>query len=177
MMHANVSFWLIPAQEDRVFFQNTINTLAQQHNAPRFVPHVTIYSGHSAQDENPLDIIDKATQDVHSVSLHVDTIMYSDEFTKTLFVRFHPADILTTISEAMRKMSAQPSGFVLNPHLSLIYKHMSERAKKALATGIRLPKSEVRFHEVWAITSPHTTQTAADVTRWDVVCRKQLQRQ
>ncbi|NEQ22951.1 MAG: cyclic phosphodiesterase-like protein, partial [Microcoleus sp. SIO2G3] len=52
-MKTKVSFWLIPSDEDRSYFQEIINTLAQEYDAPAFTPHVTIYSGEYAQEESP----------------------------------------------------------------------------------------------------------------------------
>lgn len=81
-------------------------------------------------------------QGVQSFSLSVDKLLYTDEFIKTLFVQFHTSSILTKISLTLRSSSSQPSEFVLNPHLRLIYKQMSEDTKKKLTPWLSLPKSE-----------------------------------
>ncbi len=174
-MKTKVSFWLIPSEEDRAFFQEIIDTLAQEYDAPAFTPHVTIYSGEYAADESPAELIEKATQEVQSFSLTVDKLLYTDEFTKTLFVQFHQSEILTKISESIRNRSQKPSEFVLNPHLSLIYQQMSESTKKNLTTSLILPKSEVYFNEVTAISTPERVQKREDVDIWKVISTKKLQ--
>ena len=93
-----VSFWLVPAAEDRRFLQDLIDTLARTHAAPTFTPHVTIYSGVWTQTDNVLDIMDHAARSAPRICLQVDTIRYSAAFTKTLFVQFHPSSTLRTIS-------------------------------------------------------------------------------
>jgi hypothetical protein len=74
----------------------------------------------------------------------------------------------------MRRFSAQPSAYRLDPHLSLLYKNMGDPEKHRLAATIQLPMTEVSFDAVWANTSVGGTRTAEDVKRWEVVCRHPL---
>ena len=173
-MKTKVSFWLIPSEEDRAFFQGIIDTLSQEYDAPDFTAHVTIYSGEFAPDESVASLIEKATQGVEPFSLKVDKLLYSDEFTKTLFVQFQPSVILSKISEIIRSNSLKPSSFVLNPHLSLIYKQMDEATKKKLTTSLTITRSEVVFNEVKAISTPEKVQSRADVESWKVICASKL---
>jgi hypothetical protein len=170
-----VSFWLIPSEEDKEFFQEIIDTLSQEYDAPAFTPHVTIYSGEYTPDESTAELIEKATQDVQGLSLKVDKVLYTEEFTKTLVVQFHPDAILSRISETLGRRAKKPSDFELNPHLSLIYQHLSEEIKKNLMTSISLPKSEVFFNEVRAISTPEKVQGREDVESWKVICNRKLQ--
>mgnify|MGYP004474441731 CR=1 FL=1 len=174
-MVTKVSYWLIPSQEDRAFFQDIIDTLAREYDAPSFTPHVTIYSGDSAANESPDELIKQAIQGVQPFSLRSDRILYSQEFTKTLFVQFQPNSILSQISQSLQSSSKNSSDYALNPHLSLIYKQMSEETQKDLTTSLTLPKSEVVFDEVMAISSPERTQTRDDVESWQVICVRKLQ--
>lgn len=174
-MTTKVSFWLIPSQEDRAFFQEIIDTLSQEYDAPVFTPHVTIYSGEYESDESPPALLERAIQGVQQVSLKVAQLLYSDEFTKTLFVQFHSSEILSKISEVIESSSKKPSGYTLNPHLSLIYKQMSAETKKKLVNSLSLPKTEVLFDEVTAISSSERVQRREDVESWKVIFTKKLQ--
>ena len=174
-MVTKVSYWLIPSQEDRAFFQDMIDTLAREYDAPSFTPHVTIYSGDSAPDESPDQLIAQAIQGVRPFSLKSDRILYSQEFTKTLFVQFQPNSTLSQISQSLQSSSKNPSDYTLNPHLSLIYKQMSEETKENLTNSLTLPKSEVLFDQVMAISSPERTQTREDVESWNVICVMKFQ--
>ncbi len=104
-MKTKVSFWLIPSEEERAFFQKIIDTLSQEYDALSFTPHVTIYSGEYAPDESPAELIEKATQGVQSLSLKVDKLLYTGEFTKTLFVQFQSSEILRKISQNLQSSS------------------------------------------------------------------------
>jgi len=173
-MPRHVSYWLVPVATERAVFQELIETLASTHDAPRFVPHVTIYSGASPADEHPADILARSTQQVHRVRLQIDRILATEAFTKTLFVQFHPLTRLRQMTEAMRRLSLQPSAYALNPHLSLMYKTLSQPEARRTAATIQLPMAAVSFDEVGAIVSLGTTRTAEDVRRWQVVWRQRL---
>ena len=115
-LKTKISFWLIPSEDDKAFFQKIIDNLAQEYNAPTFTPHVTIYSGEYAPDESPAELIEKAGREVQSFSLKVDKLLYTDSFTKTIFVQFHQNVILSKISDTLQRSSKIPSEFALNPH-------------------------------------------------------------
>jgi Cyclic phosphodiesterase-like protein len=170
----HMSYWLVPAAAERSFWQQLIDTLGRTYNAPAFVPHVTIYSGASAPQDNPLEIMTQATRDLHGIRLQVDRILYTEAFTKSLFVQFHPSAQLSGVTEALRRLSAQPSAYVLDPHLSLLYKHLPAHEKHQLAATIELPTPEIFFDAVWANASSGVTRTAEDVRRWQVVERHRL---
>ena len=173
-MPHHMSYWLVPAAAERPFWQQLIDTLGRTYNAPAFVPHVTIYSGAGAPQDNPLEIMTQATRDLHGIRLQVDRILYTEAFTKSLFVQFHSSAQLSRVTEALRRLSAQPSAYVLDPHLSLLYKHLPAHEKHQLAATIELPTPEIFFDAVWANASSGVTRTAEDVRRWQVVERHRL---
>ncbi len=173
-MKIKVVFWLIPSEEDRAFFQEIIDTLAQEYDAPTFTPHVTIYSREYTPDESLSELIENATQGIQKFNLSVDKLLYTDEFTKTLFVQFHTNRLLTKISETLKNSSKKSSQFNLNPHLSLIYKEMNEETKINLTTSLAWKKSEVCFDEVRAISTPERVKTREDVESWKVTCRRKF---
>ncbi|HEY9830412.1 MAG TPA: hypothetical protein V6D26_07530 [Stenomitos sp.] len=174
-LKTKVSFWLIPSQEDRAFFQGIIDHLAQEYDAPVFMPHVTIYSGEYTPEESPSELLENAIQGIQNFSLRVDQLLYTDQFTKTLFVQFDQNPILTQISKTLHNRSKYPSEYVLNPHMSLIYQYLNEEIKKNLITQLSLPKSEICFNEVRAISTQNQVKGWEDVVSWEVIDIKQLQ--
>jgi hypothetical protein len=82
----------VPAAEPRAYFQDLIETLARSHEAPWFVPHVTIYSGESPASEDPHAVITQSTGGVQEVELQIDTVLYTHLFSKSLFVQFHHSE-------------------------------------------------------------------------------------
>jgi len=163
----NISFWLIPG--DRLFFQEMIDRLAEKYDAPPFVPHVTIYSGKYASELAIAPLLKTATQHTSLFSLTVDRILYSEQFTKTVFVQFQPNEILKQLSESFQQQALEPHSYTLNPHLSLIYQVLDPVEKQQLAEQIKVPSLEISFDEVRAIATPGQTQTKADVESWQEI--------
>ncbi|NES21644.1 MAG: cyclic phosphodiesterase-like protein [Symploca sp. SIO3E6] len=176
MVNTKISFWLIPSKEDRAFFQRIIDNLAQEYDAPSFTPHVTIYSGEYTPDDNPVALIEESIKEVKSFSLKVENLGYTEEFTKTLFVQFLPCATLSHISENIRSSSSKPSNYILNPHLSLIYRQLNKTIKKNLTDSLSLNKSDVLFDEVQAISTPALIKTKEDVASWQTICTRKLQK-
>ena len=162
-MNQKVAFWLIPAAADRKFFQATIDRLAQSYAAFSFTPHVTIYWGEFASNEFLSEILEQAVRGISAFSLQCDRILSTDQFTKTLFVQFHPSTTLSQITETIRSQSKHPSDFTLNPHLSLMYKHLNADVKQTIAATISLPRAEVLFDEIQVLLTPDTAQTQTDI--------------
>ncbi|PYL56482.1 MAG: hypothetical protein DMF31_12420 [Verrucomicrobia bacterium] len=82
-----IAYWLIPAEPAHSFFQGAINDLARRYHAPLFVPHVTIHVGANHFDAAEL-VLPKAARECQSITVKALGIDHSDEFIKTLFVRF-----------------------------------------------------------------------------------------
>jgi len=176
IVNTKISFWLIPSEEDKAFFQRIIDNLAQEYDAPSFTPHVTIYSGEYTPDDNPAEVIEQSIKDIKSFSLKVEKLGYTEEFTKTLFVQFAPSATLSKISETIRSSLSKPSKYILNPHLSLIYRQLNETIKKNLTNSLDLNKSEVFFNEVRAISTPALIKSKEDVENWQTICTRKLQK-
>lgn len=172
-MSQKVAFWLIPAAADREFFQEIIDRLARDYDAFSFLPHVTIYWGEFSSDESPTEILEQAIQGIRSFSLQCDRILYTDQFTKSLFVQFHPSAVLSQIAAAIRSR-ATPSDFTLNPHLSLMYNHVGEAVKQRLAQTIHLSRTQVLFDEIQVLLTPDTAQTRSDIENLKLIWRKKI---
>src|SRR5450631_130249 len=100
----NFAFWLIPATKEQRFFSTLIGHLALRFEAPVFEAHLTLHGG-DVSETTALDALRKVPAR-SSYELEVDAIEVSEQFTKTLFVRFRTSDELnqlrTTIGAALR---------------------------------------------------------------------------
>lgn len=158
-----LAFWLIPAEPYKSCFAELINVLATKFDAPVFEPHVTIHATHL---EPVLIDIARALHGVHPITLHFRRIAFSSQFTKTLFVEFAPSETLSSLSRELKNLAPNPSGYVLEPHLSLIYKTLTESEKAVLADAFAAPFSEVLFDEIKVITGNPTVTRSEDVASW-----------
>ena len=168
-----LTYWLIPAEPARAYFQSVIRDLARRFDAPVFEPHVTLY-GTDAVGDDPAKVLAAALANVKPYRLSIAGIDFSAKFTKTLFVQFRPDAGLTELSQKLRAASLSQRDYELNPHLSLIYKTMPAETKIEIKEALRLPFEEVRFDSVKAILTPAKIESREDVERWRVVASECL---
>jgi hypothetical protein len=162
-----IVYWLIPARPERELFRQLTRILARQFDAPRFEPHLTLCL--ALQDRrSPAKILRQLK--AKSVRLRVRGIGYSSKFTKTLFVRFPPAKSLDRLVADLVG-AVKP---VLDPHMSLVYKSLPARAKRELASTLKLPIRKVEFDVIKAVCCPFPTKSRADVKAWRVIATKSL---
>ncbi len=165
----------MPADPARMFLQGLIEKLARQYDAPVFEPHVTVHVGanHADAAEKALS---RASRECQRINLKPRGVDHSDEFIKTLFMRFAPDKKLQRLNAITRATAQDPVRYQLNPHLSLLYKKIPAAARRALADSIRVPFSEVTFDALKAVRCVSPTKGRADVEAWQVTATKELPR-
>jgi hypothetical protein len=168
-----ITYWLCPAEPARSHFAALIRELAGRFDAPVYEPHVTIYVT-GAKGQRPGEILGKVLPKQRAYCLRVTALDYSDKFTQTLFVRFGRDAGLARLGDDLRRMSASQSDYELNPHLSLLYKTMNPKTKRALAGSIRLPFGDATFDTVKAVLSPGRIESPEDVESWRVVAEAKV---
>jgi len=168
-----IAYWLIPSEPEHSFFQRIINDLARRCDAPVFEPHVTIHVGadHADAAENALG---HAARECKLIGLTPLGIDQSDEFIKTLFVRFAMSAGLRQINDIIRQAANDLSQYELKPHLSLLYKNLAATTRRELAASINLPLSEVTFDAIKAVRCVSPTESGADVEAWHIVAAASL---
>lgn len=160
MAESLVVLWLAPAEPARSFFQETIDRLAREEEAPSFAPHLTLGFGSASQ----LPGVSAAP-----LELPVRTLAVSEKFTKTLFVRFSETPELVALRDSL---GMEAAGF--DPHLSLLYKEMPLVAKEQLAASISLPFASVLFDRIEAVRCPDGPVTPENIPTWEVIASRPL---
>lgn len=168
-----IAYWLRPSEPARSFFQQIVKDLAHRYDAAVFEPHVTVHVA-SDQANAAEHALRKAAWQVKPVTLTALRIEQSDEFIKTLFVQFAMTAELGQINEIIRRAANDSSRYNLNPHLSLLYKHLPAATRDQLATSIALPFSEVTFDSLQAVRCISPTTTSADVHAWELIATTML---
>jgi 2'-5' RNA ligase len=168
-----ITYWLIPAEPTRSHFASVISDLAARFDAPIFEPHMTVYAATMAS-ENEAASLARVVADSPTYSLRIGGVAHSDEFTKTVFVQFHPSEALSRLSANFREASSIKDEYQFNPHLSLIYKKMPPARKAEIATKVSLPFEEVLFDSAQAVVIPADIKSRGDVEAWRVVATQKL---
>lgn len=166
-----LAFWLMPAGEAKQFFVSLVRELAGRFHAPLFEPHVTLQATEAQADKATSRRLREICASGMPIDLEIERIDFSPQYTKTLFVRFHPSAPASALSKALSSGSA---GYEFNPHLSLLYKELPEDVKRETAAGIRVPFPRAQFDAVKVISTPAAIATAAGVEAWQTVAECQL---
>jgi hypothetical protein len=163
-----IAYWLIPSEPAHSFFQRIINDLARRYDAPVFEPHVTIHVG-ADRAEAAKNALGDAARECKLIGLTPLGIDQSDEFTKTLFVRFAMSAELRKTNDIIREAANDSSRYGLKPHLSLLYKNLATENRRELVASISVPLAEVTFDAIKAVRCVSPTKSGADVETWDIV--------
>jgi 2'-5' RNA ligase len=168
-----LTYWMIPAEPARSHFASVIRDLAARFDAPVFEPHMTVHATTLGKEDGAA-VLEQVVADCPEYSLRLSGVGHSDEYTKTVFVQFHPSEALSRLSVNFREASSLKDEYELNPHVSLIYKTMPPEMKAEIAHSVRLPFEEVRFDSAWAVISPADIKSREDVEAWRVVATQKL---
>lgn len=158
-----IAFWLLPSAADREIIRSLVVDLAQRCDAPAFEPHVTLQAG-DFEEATALRCLDEIG--FGAVDLEVRSIRFSDAFTKTVFVQFAPSADAAELSAQIGNALGAAGAYQFDPHLSLIYKSMSDSQKRSIALEVALPFTRVRFDAVRLIAGAAHTRTRQDVESW-----------
>ena len=168
---AIIAYWLVPAKPERELFGDLIPILAYELRGPRFEPHVTIFSAPQDQ-QSPREIL--AEIKAEPLYLKVRGISALAEYRNALFVRLSPTKALERLVAQLRRATGSPAKAPIDPHLSLLYKHLPASVRRQLAASLKLPFSQILFDSIQAVRCSSPVQSRADVEAWRVIARKSL---
>ena len=162
--------WLVPAAgpvRDRL--AGVIARLAAEHAAPVFAPHITMAGVVESSADAAARVLERLLAGVPPFEVTLTRFGHEPEFFRSLYLRAEPFARLTALHQAgQRAWGLDPAPY--RPHLSLLYSHLPEEGKPAIADalGLALPVTiRVDAAEIWA-------DFRDDVTRWRRVAQVPL---
>lgn len=168
LCHFEHSFWLIPAEPLAGQLRAIIQQLAQIYDAIAFEPHVTLSSGPSNDDLTRTIGRDVAKLFSHGELIPVN-LEHTDAFAKTVYIQFQDTGAARQISDAIKARNARCANYILNPHLSLIYKTMPVAMRADICRTLGLPKKTYVFDRLRAIETEIPLTEPSQVKRWRTV--------
>jgi 2'-5' RNA ligase len=168
-----ITFWLLPSRPEGDYLRRLIRDLATRYDAPVFEPHVTLCSTPAANIHSPEEIIRAATN-CRPLTLHINGIEHSEQFTKTLFIDLALSPELLALVDALKAKLPESNDDALKPHVSLIYKDLDQQRRLEVAESIQLPFAEIAFDTVCAIRIPSPVKSKADVEAWTEAAPPQM---
>jgi putative hydrolase of the HAD superfamily len=171
--HTEFTLWLTPHEPLRSSLRSTIRHLATELDAVEFEPHVTVFCG-PGTDGEARAVTERIASQFGPVELTADRLHHTKLYTKTLFVQFRDSALLRRMFETARNGYARQSGYVLNPHLSLLYKKVSETKQRELCRTLDVPMGSYRFDRIRMIETELPIEDAGPIRRWRVICEAKL---
>ena len=168
------TLWLTPREPLRSLLRSTIRQLAARFDAVEFEPHVTVFSAPST-DIEALAVARRIAAQFSPIELTADCLDHSESYTKTLFVQFRNSALLRQIFDTAAAQYSRPSNYILNPHLSLIYKKLSTaRRRRKLCATLHVPMGSYGFDRVRMIETELPIEDDGPMRRWRVICDEPL---
>jgi 2'-5' RNA ligase len=172
MADTEFTLWLMPSEPQRSALRSTIHRLAARLDAIEFEPHVTVFCGPSTDAEAGA-VVDRIAKQFAHIELTADHLDHTERYTKALFVRFRPSDVLWQIFE-MAKSYARQSNYALDPHLSLLYKKLPEAQQRKLCGTLDVPMGNYLFDRIRLTETELPIEDAGPIKRWRTLCETEL---
>ena len=157
--------WFLFGKEDTRYLEHIIKDLAAQYNSPFFMPHITVYGLVDSNLETLDNLILESINGVKPFLVEKNSISYSDDFWKTLFIEIKQNLHLNSINEKLKNGLSKFSNYEFSPHISVIYKKMTDDEQKFIAQNINVKNdflvSKIVIHEFsnnvedWKIVKEH----------------------
>ena len=167
--------WLLPAEPARGALRALVARLAEECDAPVFEPHLTLGLGTPAilggtcfrrSRTRGRASLRKIARGV--IRLRTRGVGFTPQFTKTLFVRLEYSAALRSLRNSL---GMENSG-AFDPHISVLYRELTEARQAELARSVALPFTSVLFDSLALIRCPDPTNSRADVESWEVVASR-----
>ena len=164
------ALWLIPEAGQEAEFQQQINGLCRRFGANPFPPHMTLFAGSC---DNPANLgcgFNEWVPQIQSMTLKVTGVGNSQEYFKTLTYTLAETVALRSLYERVARETDPRSGYVLQPHLSLLYKSLKMAQRERLAGEISPPPA-ITFDAVALAAPANILKGWRDILSWQVLQR------
>jgi 2'-5' RNA ligase len=173
--YTEFTLWLTPCEPLRSTLRSIIRRLAASLDAVEFEPHMTVHSGPST-DAEARAVAHMIARQFSPIEVTADRLCHTERYTKTLFVQFQESAAVRQIFEAAAAGYSRQSSYVLNPHLSLLYKTLPQTERRELCEALDVPMGDYKFDRIRMIETELPIEDAGPVRRWRVVCDEAIGR-
>jgi putative hydrolase of the HAD superfamily len=166
------SLFLTPSPDDFAYVADLIRELSASHGTTSFEPHVTVHSGNLRDLEALRRVVSAAVAGIRPFALPIRRIACGELYFRSLFIEFEENPLLRAIHEQVA--GVEKGGYVLEPHLSLMYGDLPRHRRDALARGIVLDRPEIHFDQLKIMTPRNRKLGWRDTVQWQTLFRFRL---
>ena len=166
-----ISIWLLPSRKDSHYLSEIIKKLSAQYKVPEFIPHLTIYGSIEINFEKAKLIVSKSIKGLKSFIIHANKLNQSDYFWKTVFIEFKVNEYLQAINKNLHKELIDFKNYKLKPHISLIYKELTDEEKIKIIKNLKVKK----YYTIDSIAiNRSVSHISRDYKKWKILFKKNL---
>lgn len=156
-----VAFWLLPGASSMQAFTRLVEELCRRHSAPAFTPHVTLHVDCVFRHANIAGLLDEVAKLFEPFETQAGPTGHSPNLFKTLFIPLAGRDIFNLaerLAAGIKPWRCTPKNegatipYILEPHLSLLYKTLSEAERAHLAETYNCAGKSFYFDRIAAVT-------------------------
>ncbi len=157
------TLWLMPTGQAYQKFSNLIKKLAEEYNAPVFIPHVTLLGDFMQPEEECIKLTKQLVSGQKPFTIEMEQIDYEDYFFRTLFVRAKKTPELLFLNTRAKEIFQMNGALEYMPHLSLLYGTFPIEIKEKIIREIGRDQS-IKFE----INSVHLLK-GGEIEDWRIV--------
>jgi hypothetical protein len=160
--------WLLPSEEDTVLLGEIIRDLAAQFDAPLFRPHLTLYQGVEFEEDRLAETLDSLASSLGPIDLKIRAIASSEVFYRCIFIDLIQQAMLIKISRAILLSLQHQEPYALEPHVSLLYKELSQEERTNGLSRFQFPGKTITFHAIQVVRPARQSNGWRDSTDWEL---------
>lgn len=156
------SIWIEPASRDAKYLLDIIDRLGKKYNAPKFCPHITVYSKIRSSSAAMSAI--RNCKNMKKFAVRAADLQFSDDLWKTVFINAENNQKMRQIHGTIKKAVPSNPKYEFHPHISLIYKKLDASEKQVIVDSLKI-KQKFVFDKITVI------QSSNDVEKWKALDR------
>ncbi len=160
--------WLLPSEEDTASLGEIIRDLAVQFDAPFFPPHLTLYQGVVFDGDGIAKTLESLVSTLEPIDLKIRAIASSDILYKCIFISLIHQAMLVEMSQAIMLSLKHQEPYTLDPHVSLLYKELSQVERTHCLRQIQFPGKKITFDAMKVIRPAMHSNGWVDIKDWEV---------
>lgn len=161
------AIWLTFCNDDEEYLSKIIKNLAQSHNAPVFVPHITVYGLVNINIKLLERFVKYGTDSCTPFSVTKSDISYSSDMWKTVYIKIKKNPYLLKINSRLEENLKKYSVYKFSPHISLIYKNMENSKKIQIINNLEIKNKFI-------INGIAIQKFSQNVDKWKIIKKYQL---
>ena len=161
------AIWLLFEKEDSKYISEKIQELSKNYHSPIFLPHITVYGLIKLNLDEIHKCVKKSVFNVKQFSVYKKSINHSEEFWKSVFVTLKDNTKLVSISERLTNDLKKFSDYKFEPHISLLYKDLSNSERKKLV-------NQIKIRDRFLINKIAILKYSNKIENWEIVYKKFL---